>query len=208
MTYIVDQPNGSVNIEDLTIDGVPEGCADETGKESVEITTDSNQDDEEGTLDNSTFPCQICGFKLKDQTSLDIHIKRHQDIRRKCKECGETFKMDKDLEFHITYEHRKITQYNCMNCSFQATSKDQLQTHMNFKHTKEAEREVFDCETCKRQFRSNWHRKNHQRDDHGKDQEGTFYKEKRCKFGNTCWKTHNENRGAITFTCYSCKEIF
>ena len=116
--------------------------------------------------------------------------------------------MDKDLEFHITYEHRQITQYNCMNCSFQATSKDQLQTHMNFKHTKEAEREVFDCETCKRQFRSNWHRRNHQRDDHGKDQECTFYKEKRCKFGNTCWKAHNDNTGPITFKCYSCKEIF
>ena len=55
VTYIVDQPNGSENIEDLTIDGVTEGCADETGKESVEITTDSNQDDEEGTLDNCSM---------------------------------------------------------------------------------------------------------------------------------------------------------
>jgi hypothetical protein len=57
VTDIVDQPNGSVDIEVLTIDRVPEGCADETGKESVEITTDSNQDDEEATLDNRTVPC-------------------------------------------------------------------------------------------------------------------------------------------------------
>ena len=74
VTYIVDQPNGSVNIEDLTIDGVPEGCADETGKESVEITTDSNPDDEESTLDNSTVPCQICGKLFPNQRSLNEHL--------------------------------------------------------------------------------------------------------------------------------------
>ena len=74
VTYIVDQPNGSENVEDLTIDGVTEGCADETGKESVEITTDSNQDDEEGTLDNSTFPCQICGKLFPNQRSLNEHL--------------------------------------------------------------------------------------------------------------------------------------
>ena len=154
------------------------------------------------------YQCQICQFKLKDQTTLDMHLKRHNDIRNRCKECGETFKTESDLEFHTTYEHRNNSQYNCMSCSFQASSKDQLKTHMNFKHTKEADKEVHDCETCKRKFRSNWHLKNHIRDEHGKDQECTFYKQSQCKFGNTCWKTHNENRGAITFTCYSCKEIF
>ena len=36
--------------------------------------TDSNQDDEEGTLDNSTFPCQICGKLFPNQRSLNEHL--------------------------------------------------------------------------------------------------------------------------------------
>ena len=46
----------------------------EAGKESVEIKTDSNPDDEEATLDNSTVPCQICGKLFPNQRSLNEHL--------------------------------------------------------------------------------------------------------------------------------------
>ena len=95
-----------------------------------------------------------------------------------------------------------------MDCSFQSTSKDQLKSHINFKHTKDSNIKVYKCEVCKRQFRSVWHLNNHIRDEHGKEKECSFYKENRCKFGNSCWKEHKENRGTIIFTCYSCKETF
>ena len=100
---------------------------------------------------------------------MDIHLKRHQDIRKRCKECGETFKRENDLDFHTKYEHTNISQWNCMECSFQATSKDQLKNHVNFKHTKENNKEKYECEVFKREFRSLWHLKNHTRDEHGKD---------------------------------------
>ena len=95
-----------------------------------------------------------------------------------------------------------------MQCSFQANSKDNLKNHLNFKHTKDTNKEVFDCDKCKRQFRSTWHLRNHIRDDHGKEEECIFYKDNRCRFGTTCWKVHSENSGVKTFTCYSCKETF
>ena len=154
------------------------------------------------------FPCSECGQKLKDQYNLDLHTRRHQNLRKKCKECGETFKTENDLDFHTKYEHKSISQWNCMDCSFQSTSKDQLKSHINFKHTKDTNIEVYKCEVCKRQFRSVWHLNNHIRDEHGKEKECIFYKENRCKFGNACWKEHKENRGTIIFTCYSCKETF
>ena len=95
-----------------------------------------------------------------------------------------------------------------MKCAFQANSRDHLKTHINFKHTKDTDKEVIDCDKCNRQFRSTWHLRNHSRDDHGKEEECSFYKDNRCKFGNTCWKVHSENSGLKTFTCYSCKEAF
>ena len=95
-----------------------------------------------------------------------------------------------------------------MQCSFQGNSKDNLRTHINFKHTKDTEKEVLDCDKCKRQFRSTWHLRNHNRDDHGKDEECIYYKDNRCKFGNACWRLHSEKVGPKTFTCYSCKATF
>ena len=113
------------------------------------------------------FPCKECGHKLKDQYNLDMHLKRHQDNRKRGKECGETFKRENDLDFHTKYEHTNMSQWNCMECFFQATSKDQLKNHMNFKHTNENNKEAYECEVCKRQFRPLWHLKNHTRDEHG-----------------------------------------
>ena len=95
-----------------------------------------------------------------------------------------------------------------MQCLFQGNSKDNLRTHINFKHTKDTEKEVLDCDKCKRQFRSTWHLRNHNRDDHGKDKECIHYKDNICKFGNACWRLHSEKVGPKTFTCYSCKATF
>ena len=155
-----------------------------------------------------TFPCTVCGFKLNDQTQLNNHLKSHQDFRKICKKCGETFKNASDLEFHSTYEHSDLSQWNCMQCPFQANNKDLLKNHINFKHMQDSDKVVLSCEKCKMQFRSTWHLRNHKRDDHGKEEECVHYKENRCKFGSSCWKVHTENTGIKTFTCYSCKEIF
>ena len=152
--------------------------------------------------------CLVCGFKLKDQANLDRHLKKHEDSRKICSKCGETFSNEVDFDFHNLYEHTELFQWNCMKCAFQANSRDHLKTHINFKHTKETDKEVIDCDKCNRQFRSTWHLRNHTRDDHGKEEECSFYKDNKCKFGNKCWKVHSENSDIKTFTCYSCKETF
>ena len=154
------------------------------------------------------FSCHVCGFQFTDQSNLDTHLKKHNDSTKVCNKCGKSFKNEVDLDFHKIYEHSEISQWNCMQCSFQANSKDLLKTHINFKHTKDTAKEVLDCDKCKRQFRSTWHLRNHTRDDHGKEEECNFYKDNRCKFGNTCWKLHSEQVGPKTFMCYSCKETF
>ena len=85
------------------------------------------------------------------------------------------FKNNNDLEFHITYEHTEVTQWNCMSCSYQSNNKDSLKNYMNFKHTKESEKYVYNCEACARQFRTTWHLRNHTRDEHGRDEECFFF---------------------------------
>ena len=154
------------------------------------------------------FSCDVCGVQLKDKTQLDIHSKCHENIIKKCMKCPETFKNENDFDFHATYEHREMSQWNCMNCAFQANSRDNLKNHINFKHTKDSDKVVLNCDKCQMKFRSVWHLRNHKRDDHGKEEECLFNKDNRCKFGNSCWKVHKENTGIQTFTCYSCKEVF
>ena len=120
--------------------------------------------------------CQICGLKLKDQSYLDTHMQKHNDSTKVCNTCGESFNNEVDFDFHKLYEHIELSQWNCMQCSFQGNSKDNLKTHINFKHTKHTDKEVLDCDKCKRQFRSTWHLRNHTRDDHGKEEECIFTK--------------------------------
>ena len=85
------------------------------------------------------FNCHICSFQFKSKDILDKHVKKHEDSKRQCNKCLKTFNNDNDLDFHITYEHKK-TQWNCMQCSFQAENKDNLKNHINFKHTSEKDR--------------------------------------------------------------------
>ena len=154
------------------------------------------------------FPCQVCGSKLKDLPQLNIHLKIHEIPIKRCNKCGKTYDNENDFEFHTTYEHKDLSQWNCMNCDFQANSRDNLKNHINFKHTKDTDKVVLNCDKCKMQFRSMWHLRNHKRDDHVKEEECIFYKDKRCKFGDSCWKIHMEGTGIIYFTCFSCKETF
>ena len=154
------------------------------------------------------FTCPKCGFELKDKESFEKHVKQHKNFGKSCHKCGETFKNNTDLEFHQLYEHTEQTQWNCIKCSFQGSDRDNLKNHMNFKHTKENDREVYTCEECERQFRSTWHLRNHTRDEHGSKEECSFYKENRCRFGNTCWKKHVPSTGNNSYTCYTCKQMF
>ena len=135
-------------------------------------------------------------------------MKQHDNMNYQCQKCGDKFQKEKDLVFHKNYEHRERSQWNCLECSFQADNKDTLKNHLNFKHTLENDKEVFNCKICERQFRSLWHLNNHTRDEHKKDEECVYFKQSRCKFGNVCWKAHTNITGNILFTCFSCKDVF
>ena len=37
------------------------------------------------------FKCPECGVSLKDKIRLEEHVKRHKDLRMKCKKCDEIF---------------------------------------------------------------------------------------------------------------------
>ena len=116
---------------------------------------------------SEVFKCSECNYQLPNKKSLEEHMKRHQDLKIRCRSCGETFKNDKDLEFHKTYEHRKQTQLNCMQCDFQTNNKSLLRNHINLQHTKEQDRDLFECDQCEMEVSSTWHLRNNTRDVQG-----------------------------------------
>ena len=155
------------------------------------------------------FKCPKCDNSLKDKIALEKHLESHKTIEIKCKTCGERFDKESDLEFHSIYEHVNIYQWNCMKCPFQTNEKMSLKKHFDIKHTDK--QSIYQCESCKREFESQWHLKNHIRDEHGKIEECSHFKENRCKFANTCWKKHIDLQSGlknVLFICFSCKQSF
>ena len=67
------------------------------------ITTDSNPDDEENTLDNSTVACQICGELFPNQRSLNQHLdSMHFES---CPICERVFMTSIEKLKHIREDH-------------------------------------------------------------------------------------------------------
>ena len=141
---------------------------------------------------NSTpmFTCSECDYTLQNKRSLDKHMKRHTEFQIKCRKCSEPFKNDNDLQNHIKNNHKILNQLNCMSCDFQTNQKELLKSHVNFKHTKEKDREVVNCDKCPMEFMTLWTLRNHNRDVHGPKEECIFFKQNRCKFNKSCWKLH------------------
>ena len=153
------------------------------------------------------FDCTECEHSTTDKKKLDEHVKRHKELQIKCRKCGEVFKSDSDFNKHNTEKHKRGA-YDCMSCDFQTNQESLLKSHINFKHTKEQDREVVNCDICDMKFMSFWSLRNHKRDIHGPQEDCFFFSKKRCKFGASCWKIHGPNVNKDLFTCFACKSSF
>lgn len=73
--------------------------------------------DDQQSLNQHLYVCQICSRSFKLPSSLTSHLKCHSEERKHvCKMCGNTFKRAEHLRIHVNGVHLKKKPYACNLC--------------------------------------------------------------------------------------------
>ena len=177
---VVQEENSrfKITIKDLKLDKE----LTEAKKNEINTVVTNPDNNKEGNIE-----CKDCGYPCMYNEKLEIHVKKHLDIRTEvpteqtCHICKDTLNSVPEFKKHMTIRH---IQYNCEHCSFQAGTQLVLSKHLNLKHKAPGEKaeETLRCDECTEQFSSNWNLNNHTRDTHGTKTECTFFQQGRCRY--------------------------
>ena len=147
------------------------------------------------TKEVETIICSDCQYPFHNEIELSSHMKKHksgimnQEANLTCSICNEDMLSGKDFRRHINEKH--LSEFNCQECDFQASSQIILSKHTNLRHRKpnEYSEPTHKCEQCTAQFSAIWNLYNHVRDTHGVKEQCKYFKQGRCQFPeNICWK--------------------
>ena len=83
-------------------------------------------------LAKPTFKCSQCDKTLESQGLLDAHMQIHKNNIHECETCGLKFQMENALRMHVKSSHKVEIEYewNCNDCSFQASEPSELMKHL------------------------------------------------------------------------------
>ena len=87
--------------------------------------------------DISLFVCDICGLASNDFKAFRSHKKGHEtkNIKNKeCKDCGEKFETNYDLQLHEDKFHIGIMRFQCQFCGRKFWRSDNMRTHIKSQH--------------------------------------------------------------------------
>ena len=124
-----------------------------------------------------------------------------------------------DLSIHITPRHSEPEQFNCMNCSFQGTSQDELRNHVKLAHTAKNHTEKFNCHTCGEKFATKSTLMKHRKENHANIvRKCKFYIQGTCAYiDSLCWYIHEEkntteqgtdsSQSQENFKCKFCEKL-
>jgi cyclopropane fatty-acyl-phospholipid synthase-like methyltransferase len=118
------------------------------------------------------FKCswKNCEMALESQGLLTAHMKTHTQSYD-CEFCDKQFLSESEFKRHMTVSHVD-KQWNCNNCSFQASSSKELINHLKMtghqpsKTIDNQKAELKKCYTCKEEFSSYWNLMNHRKQKH------------------------------------------
>ena len=85
-----------------------------------------------------TFICQECEYPFRTTDAKDMHVKKHKgilpisEVKHICSICQNETDSYNDLRSHIQLKHN--SEFNCIECDFQASSQIILSKHMNLRH--------------------------------------------------------------------------
>lgn len=87
---------------------------------------------------NKRFLCAFCPFDGSSVKDLNAHINQdHEGNFNRCNECDFETWAHSVLRRHINIKHRKIKNFKCKHCSFEATTKSTLTAHQIREHNEE-----------------------------------------------------------------------
>ena len=138
------------------------------------------------------------------------------DVQQICIICKNKTNSVSELRSHIQLKH--VSECNCQECDFQASSQTILSKHMKLRHRKENEitNDTLKCNSCGEEFSAKWNLNNHIRDKHDRTNECKFFKKGSCRFPQEeCWNKHiSLSASTLTTTeqksieCFTCKNTF
>ena len=174
-----------------------------------------------------TLTCAECEYNCSSEMQMKEHMKEHLGCKIKCRKCNVEFETESVFQDHMNAKHRQETNkknYNCPECYFQSSLKEELDNHITIKHTVRGvlpnlnvEPEKIKCRTCGETFENMWRLKNHRRDQHPHLRRPCLYDlEDRCNHSdNVCWYRHKEtNKQNISKNvrnsnkCFTCQDEF
>ena len=181
--------------------------------------------------------CTFCNFKVKGKNQMEQHIKKHKEASVNSKfECSTQNDKEEYLKMNKEDKIAEDVEYNCNECSLQATSNSELKKHIRIKHMLSCaecdfycnNKRVFEthklqihsnncitCRICGENFETKSNMMSHRKTEHPKSvADCDKYKNGECRFSSkTCWWSHDlqrvvENRSGDVFKCFTCKETF
>ena len=168
--------------------------------------------------------CDNCNDILKDTETLKKHKQMLEEKGNNyCDICQE------DLgEKHNFITHNKnmhSNQWNCEECSFQASTRAILLKHCQIaeghqpskgQKQRSGQTGVMECYTCKSEFRNYHDLMNHRKEEHPSHKKCRYYIKGECIFSSEeCWYLHEDNTNSSTsqinhenYQCFVCKNDF
>ncbi|KAL5272979.1 hypothetical protein ACFFRR_000012 [Megaselia abdita] len=116
----------------------------------------------EPTKEKKIYPpdphiCEVCGNSFKSKSILNLHMRRHQNIRPfKCEICSKNFACHSEISRHIRV-HTGAKPFSCKYCDRKFSDRS---TNIKHERTHTNER-PFVCDTCGRAFMYSNVLKNH-----------------------------------------------
>ncbi|KFB45110.1 hypothetical protein ZHAS_00013031 [Anopheles sinensis] len=122
------------------------------------------------------YVCDVCEKRCASSSHLHLHRKVHLEKKPySCVYCDRTFTSSGNRQKHITRVHTHERRYQCTKCSESFIYARQLKIHRDIKHTSfiDGDRNSgkwVTCSTCNESFPSQVSLRNHQNQEHRKEQ--------------------------------------
>lgn len=76
------------------------------------------------------FSCELCDFSTARRSTLEDHVSRVHEDPNKCRQCGQAYQTDKDLQEHIRSKHIVDRPHICGDCGSRYANKSALNKHL------------------------------------------------------------------------------
>ncbi len=161
-----------------------------------------------------TVPCDVCQKEFSDWRHMVRHRGTHEEGTLSCSECDKRFFLQKGLNQHLRQVHqikvalvpRDEKRFQCDKCSKLFKKKQQLKSHVAYRHT---DTKAFKCEICEKRFTDKQALQNHHKARHSDNR--PFICEICSKGFVFPWrlKSHKQcHTGERPFTCLECNKTF